>query len=101
MTPIQTLPSQDDPEVQRIAKCLVKAHADYLTALERFFPGKADNGWRALDQMVKDNGGSRAAMQRNLATRLAFSPYGILYHTPEQRAMIAAAWPIAKKELNL
>ena len=81
--------------LEQIADILVQAWPEYAATVSDQL-GKLDPGWRALDQLEKENGGSRRYVDEQPVTRALLKKYGVSYHTREDRQRIVAAWKIAR-----
>jgi hypothetical protein len=85
--------------LEQIADILVQAWPEYAATVSDQL-GKPDPGWRALDQLEKENGGSRRYIDEQPVTRALLKKYGVAYHTREDRQRIVAAWQIARRRLR-
>ena len=96
---MRSKPSPTSLLPEQIVDTLVQAWPEYAaTVSDRL--GKPDPGWRALDQLEKENGGSRRYVDEQPVTRVLLKKYGIPYHTREDRQRIVAAWQIARRHLR-
>jgi hypothetical protein len=87
--------------LEQIADILVQAWPDAAHAASVSARlGKPDPGWRALDQLEKENGGSRRYVDEQPVTRALLKKRGVAYHTREDRQRIVAAWQIARRRLR-
>ena len=85
--------------LEQIADILVQAWPEYAASVSARL-GKPDPGWRALDQLEKENGGSRRYVDEQPVTRALLKKCGVAYHTREDRQRIVAAWQIARRCLR-